>query len=112
MTKITPEAPRDGKGLLKGSDSNAACPACAHPEKTTVSAKRSVFPPTNPPPDLARIYSSDLCNMKIEEVASTTKTQRIAVHTHVKGLGLSEDGAALPIAVWLLSFTLQLLFRY
>ena len=50
--------------------------------------------------------------MKIEEVASTTKTQRIAVHTHVKGLGLSEDGAALPIAVWLLSFTLQLLFRY
>ncbi len=35
--------------------------------------------------------------MKIEEVKSTTKTQRIAAHTHVKGLGLDETGAALPI---------------
>ncbi len=35
--------------------------------------------------------------MKIEEVKSTTKTQRIASHSHVKGLGLNEDGAALPI---------------
>lgn len=26
--------------------------------------------------------------MKIEEVQSTTKKQRIAVHTHIKGLGL------------------------
>lgn len=34
--------------------------------------------------------------MKIEEVKSTTKTQRIAAHTHVKGLGLAEDGKALP----------------
>ena len=33
--------------------------------------------------------------MKIEEVKSTTKTQRIATHSHVKGLGLSEDGSAL-----------------
>ena len=33
--------------------------------------------------------------MKIEEVKSTTKTQRIAAHTHVKGLGLSEEGKAL-----------------
>jgi len=30
--------------------------------------------------------------MKIEEVQSTTKTQRIASHSHVKGLGLSEEG--------------------
>ena len=30
--------------------------------------------------------------MKIEEVKSTTKTQRIAQHSHVKGLGLAEDG--------------------
>jgi len=36
--------------------------------------------------------------MKIEEVQSTTKTQRIATHSHVKGLGLGEDGNALPIA--------------
>jgi RuvB-like protein 1 (pontin 52) len=36
--------------------------------------------------------------MKIEEVQSTTKSQRIATHTHVKGLGLSEDGSAQQIA--------------
>ncbi|CAM9902708.1 ruvB-like 1 [Lethenteron reissneri] len=32
--------------------------------------------------------------MKIEEVRSTTKTQRIAAHSHVKGLGLDEAGFA------------------
>uniref|UniRef100_A0A8C8WLR5 RuvB-like helicase n=1 Tax=Panthera leo TaxID=9689 RepID=A0A8C8WLR5_PANLE len=32
--------------------------------------------------------------MKIEEVKSTTKTQRIASHSHVKGLGLDESGLA------------------
>merc|ERR1711924_533146 len=37
-------------------------------------------------------------NMKIEEVKSTTKAQRVAVHTHVKGLGLDESGTALPVA--------------
>eukprot|EP00042_Codosiga_hollandica_P040103 m.342048 g.342048 ORF g.342048 m.342048 type:complete len:101 (+) comp55774_c0_seq2:16-318(+) len=35
--------------------------------------------------------------MKIEEVKSTVKTQRVAQHSHVKGLGLAEDGTALPI---------------
>ena len=35
--------------------------------------------------------------MKIEEVKSTTKTQRIASHSHVKGLGLNEDGTAQSI---------------
>uniref|UniRef100_A0A7S3G5M8 RuvB-like helicase n=1 Tax=Palpitomonas bilix TaxID=652834 RepID=A0A7S3G5M8_9EUKA len=34
--------------------------------------------------------------MKIEEVKSTTKTQRVASHSHVKGLGLDEEGKALP----------------
>ncbi len=34
---------------------------------------------------------------QIEEVQSTTKTQRIASHTHIKGLGLDNDGVALPI---------------
>uniref|UniRef100_A0A6I8P7L7 RuvB-like helicase n=1 Tax=Ornithorhynchus anatinus TaxID=9258 RepID=A0A6I8P7L7_ORNAN len=34
--------------------------------------------------------SSATCQMKIEEVKSTTKTQRIASHSHVKGLGLDE----------------------
>lgn len=33
--------------------------------------------------------------MKIEEVKSTTKTQRVASHSHVKGLGLDENGEAL-----------------
>lgn len=36
--------------------------------------------------------------MRIEEVASTTKTQRIATHTHIKGLGLQENGEAHPMA--------------
>lgn len=33
--------------------------------------------------------------MKIEEVKSTTKTQRIAAHSHIKGLGLDENGYAI-----------------
>ncbi|GLI60262.1 hypothetical protein VaNZ11_002352 [Volvox africanus] len=36
--------------------------------------------------------------MRIEEVSSTTKTQRVATHTHIKGLGLQDDGTALPLA--------------
>lgn len=36
--------------------------------------------------------------MKIEEVTSTTKTQRVATHTHIKGLGLADSGDALPQA--------------
>jgi len=36
--------------------------------------------------------------MKIEEVKSTTKAQRVAVHTHVKGLGLDDNGTALQCA--------------
>lgn len=39
--------------------------------------------------------------MKIEEVKSTTKTQRIAAHSHVKGLGLNENGVAQPIGAGL-----------
>merc|ERR1712028_18703 len=39
--------------------------------------------------------------MKIEEVKSTTKAQRVAVHTHVKGLGLDEEGTALQCAAGL-----------
>ena len=36
--------------------------------------------------------------MRIEEVASTTKPQRVATHTHIKGLGLAPDGKAVPMA--------------
>jgi RuvB-like protein 1 (pontin 52) len=40
--------------------------------------------------------------MKIEEVTSTTKAARVAVHTHVKGLGLDDStGKALPLAAGL-----------
>ncbi|KAK8454009.1 hypothetical protein SEVIR_5G379300v4 [Setaria viridis] len=35
--------------------------------------------------------------MRIEEVQSTSKKQRIAIHTHIKGLGLDANGAALPL---------------
>lgn len=34
--------------------------------------------------------------MKIQEVQSTTKQQRIATHSHIKGLGLTELGKPLP----------------
>ena len=36
--------------------------------------------------------------MKIEEVKSTTKVQRIAAHSHVKGLGLDDKGVAVPVS--------------
>ena len=39
--------------------------------------------------------------MKIEEVKSTTKTQRIATHSHIKGLGLDESGSAIQNAAGL-----------
>jgi RuvB-like protein 1 (pontin 52) len=39
--------------------------------------------------------------MKIEEVKSTSKTQRIATHSHVKGLGLDEKGYAQPVGAGL-----------
>ena len=31
-------------------------------------------------------------NVKIQEVKSTTKTQRISTHTHIKGIGLDSTG--------------------
>ncbi len=39
--------------------------------------------------------------MRIEEVASTTKAQRVATHTHIKGLGLADDGTAVSLAAGL-----------
>jgi len=39
--------------------------------------------------------------MKIEEVKSTTRTQRVATHSHVKGLGLQDDGSAAEVAAGL-----------
>lgn len=43
--------------------------------------------------------------MKIEEVKSTTKAQRIAAHSHVKGLGLDENGIAIKVAAGLVGQT-------
>ena len=37
--------------------------------------------------------------MKIEEVKSTVKTQRISAHSHVKGLGLNETGEAVKVII-------------
>ena len=39
--------------------------------------------------------------MKIEEVKSSAKTQRVSAHTHVKGLGLDENGIAIHSAAGL-----------
>lgn len=36
--------------------------------------------------------------MKIEEVKTSDVLQRIATHTHVKGLGVRDDGTAIPVA--------------
>ncbi|KAK0086564.1 hypothetical protein PV325_002968 [Microctonus aethiopoides] len=39
--------------------------------------------------------------MKIEEVKSSSKTQRISAHTHIKGLGLDDSGFAIQFAAGL-----------
>jgi len=39
--------------------------------------------------------------MKIEEVRSTAKAQRISAHSHVKGLGLNDAGVAIQTAAGL-----------
>ncbi|VDL95445.1 unnamed protein product [Schistocephalus solidus] len=39
--------------------------------------------------------------MRIEEVKSNTKAQRIAAHSHIRGLGLDENGVPLPTAAGL-----------
>ena len=36
--------------------------------------------------------------MKIEEVKSVTRAQRVAAHSHVKSLGLTDEGTAEQIA--------------
>lgn len=50
--------------------------------------------------DFQGYYSSPkivrMSGIKIEEVVSTTKKERVAAHSHVKGLGLNPDGSAKP----------------
>lgn len=47
------------------------------------------------------ISTQYLVTMKIEEVKSTVRTQRIAAHSHIKGLGLDENGIPLDIGAGL-----------
>ncbi len=43
--------------------------------------------------------AEDIRTIDIKEIGkSTTKYQRIAAHSHVRGLGLNEDGTANPNA--------------
>ena len=39
--------------------------------------------------------------MQITEVQSTEKVQRIATHSHIRGLGLNDNGTAIPNAAGL-----------
>lgn len=39
--------------------------------------------------------------MKVEEVKSTVKTQRISAHSHIKGLGLDANGTPIEVAAGL-----------
>ena len=50
---------------------------------------------------IVKRFSFILNAMKIEEVKSTAKTQRISAHTHIKGLGLDENGVAIQAAAGL-----------
>jgi len=36
--------------------------------------------------------------MKIEEVKSTTRSARVASHSHIKGLGLDETGSCIAVS--------------
>lgn len=47
------------------------------------------------------VLRASMSSIKIEEVKSTERLARIATHTHIKGLGLREDGTATPIAAGL-----------
>ena len=44
------------------------------------------------------LISFNLNRMKIEEVKSVTRAQRVAAHSHVKSLGLTDEGTAEQIA--------------
>lgn len=72
-------------GVALGADALAALPALC--ERELIFCARS-----------AGRRHAEPGAMKIEEVKSTTKTERVASHSHVKGLGLNEAGEADPVA--------------
>lgn len=59
-------------------------PAHHHTHTALSSSLRSLTYLTLLPPDLPSLLSAPFFPFKIEEVQSTTKTQRVAVHTHIK----------------------------
>jgi len=43
-------------------------------------------------------FISKFDDMRIEEVSTSAKTQRVSTHTHIKGLGLADGGVPMPMA--------------
>lgn len=66
----------------------AAAPAPAPADADGATPAGAVPPAANPP------VAGNPAPMKIEEVRSTAKTQRVAAHSHIKGLGLTPAGTA------------------
>lgn len=48
-----------------------------------------------------KLNKKRVTKMKIEEVKSSAKAQRVSAHTHIKGLGLDENGTAIQSAAGL-----------
>lgn len=69
-----------------------AAPDAAAGDSVTPAATEAK-PPTGKPAATADAASA-AGPMKIEEVRSTAKTQRVAAHSHIKGLGLTPAGTA------------------
>ena len=87
----------DNKKGLEGNAKTAATdPGASSETKDETTAAPSNLPATKPPiaPLEEKKAQSDGAPtpMKIDEVRSTAKAQRIASHSHVKGLGLNSSG--------------------
>ena len=65
--------------------------------------KKEIFPTVIPilhfffNPSFVHAMTSTNSSMRIEQVKSAPREQRVAAHSHIKGLGLREDGTAEPI---------------
>ena len=70
-------------------------PAAAH-QPTTHSRSQRLSPTVFP-----LIPPAAMSSMKIEEVKSSEQLSRIATHTHIRGLGVRDDGTVIPIAAGL-----------
>lgn len=94
---VAPSAPsdqaKDSTGGQKPSDVNTEKPDATMTDQTQTNNKTAEAPDSSKknPTDGG---GSGPSTMKIEDVRSTAKAQRIAAHSHVKGLGLSPNGTA------------------